>query len=288
MKTNSFSKRCGLVLAFVLVLGVGVTPEANADFYYPSGPQLEVPVSTVTSGGWELCFENSFDANGTPVQTMLDQCTGKYIMLAGAYNVSPNTIALLAAGERASVFQVQTVYNQKTLNNGTYFYFFPTEGCESQDPGNCGFFSNSIGFSKSSVTTIRTCDTGSVEGSLKLCRHIVDQSFDEGYRIGTEISNENLQAAFRVYQSAGDDSEKNRKERDAAAAAAAAAQRQRELTEIFSLVPAIAGLALTVASLTNVVLGIPTSTTSKQKCVKATSTKYVKKGAKCPPGYKKR
>jgi hypothetical protein len=73
-----------------------------------------------------------------------------------------------------------------------------------------------------------------------------------------------------------------------AAAAAAAAQRQRELTEIFSLVPAIAGLALTIASLTNVVLGIPTSTTSKQKCVKGKTAKYVKYGAKCPKGYTKK
>jgi hypothetical protein len=63
-----------------------------------------------------------------------------------------------------------------------------------------------------------------------------------------------------------------------AANAAAAAKKQKELTELLSVIPSIAGLALNLGDLTNTLL-------LKQKCVKGTKTKYVKKGAKCPKGY---
>jgi len=61
-------------------------------------------------------------------------------------------------------------------------------------------------------------------------------------------------------------------------AANAAAKKQKELTELLSVIPSIAGLALNLGDLTNTLL-------LKQKCVKGTKTKYVKKGAKCPKGY---
>ena len=60
--------------------------------------------------------------------------------------------------------------------------------------------------------------------------------------------------------------------------AADAAKKQKELTELLSVIPSIAGLALNLGDLTNSLL-------LKQKCVRGTKTKYVKKGAKCPKGY---
>jgi len=70
--------------------------------------------------------------------------------------------------------------------------------------------------------------------------------------------------------------------------AAAAAYKQRELTEILSVIPSIAGLALNLAVLTNYLLVPQKSSSAKQKCVMGSSTKYVKKGTKCPTGYKKK
>ena len=64
----------------------------------------------------------------------------------------------------------------------------------------------------------------------------------------------------------------------AANSAADAAKKQKELTELLSVIPSIAGLALNLGDLTNSLL-------LKQKCVRGTKTKYVKKGAKCPKGY---
>ena len=69
-----------------------------------------------------------------------------------------------------------------------------------------------------------------------------------------------------------------------AAIAADAAKRalgQKEMSELLSVIPSIAGLALNIGDLTNSLL-------AKQKCVKGKTTKYVKKGAKCPKGYVKR
>ena len=65
----------------------------------------------------------------------------------------------------------------------------------------------------------------------------------------------------------------------AAQAAAAEAQKQRELTEILSVIPSIAGLALNLNDLSNSLL-------LKQVCVKSKSAKFVKYKATCPKGYK--
>ena len=72
-----------------------------------------------------------------------------------------------------------------------------------------------------------------------------------------------------------------KKDDGSAAAAAAAAQKQRELSELLSIIPSIAGLALNLGDLTNTLL-------LKQKCVKGKKTKTVRYGAKCPKGYKKK
>ena len=69
-----------------------------------------------------------------------------------------------------------------------------------------------------------------------------------------------------------------------AAIAADAAKRaldQKEMSELLSVIPSIAGLALNIGDLTNSLL-------AKQKCVKGKTIKYVKKGTKCPKGYAKR
>ena len=64
------------------------------------------------------------------------------------------------------------------------------------------------------------------------------------------------------------------------AEAAKKAKEQKELTELLSVIPSIAGLALNIGDLTNSVL--------TTKCVKGKTIKYVKKGTKCPKGYVKK
>jgi hypothetical protein len=66
----------------------------------------------------------------------------------------------------------------------------------------------------------------------------------------------------------------------AAAEAAKKAKEQKELTEILAIIPKIAELTLS--------LGESTKSLYSTKCVKGKTTKYVKYGAKCPKGYKKK
>jgi hypothetical protein len=64
------------------------------------------------------------------------------------------------------------------------------------------------------------------------------------------------------------------------AEAARNAREHKELTEILALIPKIGELTLN--------LGETTKSLYSTKCVKGKSTKFVKKGAKCPKGFVKR
>jgi hypothetical protein len=64
------------------------------------------------------------------------------------------------------------------------------------------------------------------------------------------------------------------------AEAAQKARENKELTEILALIPKIGELTLS--------LGETTKSLYSTKCVKGKSTKFVKKGAKCPKGFVKR
>jgi hypothetical protein len=64
------------------------------------------------------------------------------------------------------------------------------------------------------------------------------------------------------------------------AEAARKAKEQKELTEILAIIPKIAELTLGLSE--------TTKSLYSTKCVKGKTTKYVKYGAKCPKGYKKK
>jgi hypothetical protein len=66
----------------------------------------------------------------------------------------------------------------------------------------------------------------------------------------------------------------------AQAEAARKAKEQKELTEILAIIPKIGELTLS--------LGETTKSLYSNKCVKGKTTKFVKKGAKCPKGYVKK
>ena len=71
------------------------------------------------------------------------------------------------------------------------------------------------------------------------------------------------------------------------AAAAEAAKQQRELLGILSLIPELGKISVKVGVLTNSLLAPQKSSSAKQKCVKGSNTKFVKKGSKCPKGFTK-
>jgi len=102
---------------------VGITP-ANASGYYPSGPQLNVPISNITSAGWTLCWSGLYDATDT-LANIESSCTGKYLLEAGGA-VGASSYILAAAGERSFVLKPTTL-NETNLNNGVYWYYSKNE-----------------------------------------------------------------------------------------------------------------------------------------------------------------
>ena len=62
-----------LLSGFLTLAGIGpATPDpanAVAPSYYPSGPQRSIAKSTVTGGGWELCYSGTFAVYGTTLET---------------------------------------------------------------------------------------------------------------------------------------------------------------------------------------------------------------------------
>lgn len=109
----------GLTTSYQYRIKTGENTGGNPS-YYPAGPTANVPVTTVTSGGWSLCW--SGDMAGIDLLTnILNSCTGKYIMYAGGLKANANYL-LLAAGERSSVFK-ETGANLTTANNGSYWYY---------------------------------------------------------------------------------------------------------------------------------------------------------------------
>jgi hypothetical protein len=110
--------------------------------YYPYGPQENVLASTVTDGGWQLCWSGPY--NGfAKFSVIQSQCTGKYLMYAGWAGIStdpetlPREIRLLAAAPRTAVFHVtaSTKHLDATYSNGSGWYFGDDRNAESKGVG---------------------------------------------------------------------------------------------------------------------------------------------------------
>lgn len=56
--------------------------QSNSPTYYPSGPQLNVTESTLTSGGWSLCYLDGY-GTGITYSTVANSCNQTYLLLAG-------------------------------------------------------------------------------------------------------------------------------------------------------------------------------------------------------------
>lgn len=144
--------------------------------YYPNGPQENIPYSTVTSGGWSLCYSDLMSDSGTLLSTILSQCSGSYLMLGGRA-VGSNTILLLAAAPRANV-----LYDASTCTT-----------CGQDANGSKWYYSNSHswGFALAGAVLNRNqCDwQDTTVGWSRLCFHCLGAggALSGGYRIGSIV-----------------------------------------------------------------------------------------------------
>jgi hypothetical protein len=165
----------------------------DAPSYYPCGPQLNVPISTLTNAGWTPCFEDNYTNNSTLVSEALESCTGNYLAVFGQ-EVSGSTALLLSVAPRSEVFTV-TQGNIPHLANGTYWYYTPVGDSWIYDPSGeaATRLAQSFGFSPDAVLNQDSCDVDQEvtdpTAQFRLCWHIADDEeprFSDGFRIGID------------------------------------------------------------------------------------------------------
>jgi hypothetical protein len=148
---------------------------ASAATYLPVGPQNDVALSTVTGGGWTLCFAEPYGKGGTSITAALAGCTGDKLMMAGIANGS-SVIKLLAQADKADVTLDTGTGDTTHIANGTGWYFSP---------------SFSWGFAPAGSAVLRaSCDAsgvfnGDTSGfNQRLCWHTSNGVLTGGWRVG--------------------------------------------------------------------------------------------------------
>ena len=120
--------------------------------YYPTGPQTNVTTTSVTAGGWELCWSGPYNGFAT-FSSILAACDGEYVMYTGWSGVStspetlPATLPLLAAAPRSDVFATTATarISDATSSNGSKWYFGDDRQAGSDGPQAVGFTDNQSG-----------------------------------------------------------------------------------------------------------------------------------------------
>jgi hypothetical protein len=160
------------LLCIASLVFVAATASAQPS-YFPSGPQQDVPESTVTSGGWTECHTDTYADEGEDLSDLLDACPGTHMMLA-CRPVEADNFTLLAAALRSDVL-TDTGENEidTTNSNGSEWYF-------SNSWGSMGFANGSDSVEKDD------CDTANINGDLRLCWHLGEDTIRVGYRCGND------------------------------------------------------------------------------------------------------
>jgi hypothetical protein len=162
--------RCGRVCA----AGVECIEGACGGLYTFEGVGQNVPEADLD--GWRVCHRDTY-ASVTPIANILAACDGEFVMYACRLIGRPN-LTLAAMGARAEVFRdTGDRNNAVNTHNGVSFYF-------SQN--------YSVGFVPAGeVPSRNSCDTGQVQGDLRMCWHTSANALNPGYRCGNEILNGN-------------------------------------------------------------------------------------------------
>ena len=85
-----------------------MTTEAEAlpsATYLPDGPQVDVPVATLTARGWTLCHQELYSnvLDNTQFEEIQDKCHGEKVFL-GCKRVGDDRLTLAAWGRKTTVF----------------------------------------------------------------------------------------------------------------------------------------------------------------------------------------
>ena len=188
----------GAVLAASATVLAPTAANAAGGTYYPSGPQVNVPLSTVTAGGWVLCWSEDYGTRGTTVSSILagtaagsvSSCDEKNIMLTGWAKADPTILPVLAVAPKVDVFTA-TTRDEPHLVNGSYWYYTPDW---------------SMGFSPNATIAQNSCDVAGVWGdggdqAHRLCWHMGGDGLNGGWSLGDQYSlNSNVSYVRAIFK----------------------------------------------------------------------------------------
>ena len=165
------------IVLTLLFISVFITSNADAQTYLPEGPQTNVPVDTVTGGGWTECYRDTYD-NHLDAETVLARCPGDKLMLS-CRPTGNSTLTLLAQGDRSDVtFDTGNNSDVTHIANGVGWYFNISGFDET------GLGQNAWGFVRAGDSVEKNnCDIDtSGANDERLCWHL--QKTNGGYRCG--------------------------------------------------------------------------------------------------------
>ena len=92
--------------------------------YLPYGPQTNIPLTTVISGGWFNCYSNGYqDERSADLSTIFNQfCTSPYLMIACKKKSNHNIDVLAWAGRKHVLFLSKTDFDFPTSHGTKWIY----------------------------------------------------------------------------------------------------------------------------------------------------------------------
>ncbi len=143
-------------LALLLSLGIGSSASA---MYLPGGVHTNVPLATITTGGWTQCYANPLSfVIGSHAQHVLAACSGNYLMMAGREAGSEVLLVLAAARFGDTIVDTGANTSHTHFANGAMWYYAPNWAW--------GFTS------ADDRVNLDACDTGNSPASMCLHTHV--------------------------------------------------------------------------------------------------------------------
>ena len=177
----------------LIIVGVWLfAAQAFSQTYYPSGPQKDVALSTVTGGGWSICSQSLYSATLREYPAACPQAGSADKVMLACRATGSATIQLLAAAPASDVLTDTGNTSTATHNaNGSEWYYDMVDGGGDY----------AIGFAKGGDSiNANSCDIStSGANDERLCFHMYETEDFGGYRCGADRDLNSSGAFERLY-----------------------------------------------------------------------------------------
>ncbi len=109
--------------AAALCVLVSSTAAFATPIFFPSGPQTNVALATVTAGGWTQCYAETMAVSiGDAAENVLNVCDGEFLIMAGRETGSDSFLVLAAALLADAIFETGDTNTTHLANGSNWWY----------------------------------------------------------------------------------------------------------------------------------------------------------------------